>query len=145
MEHDPDRSPLCPSARPDMEGSVVFGVVGGTSDEPRVGYLTEPQATSLALLRLAETVKPTEVYRIAARCARTVCHDGAECGLARQIVDLVPPVTRGLPPCRIRPRCQRWRQEGRSACARCPPGRHRDHRPSQALRRAAAPGGAGRT
>jgi hypothetical protein len=141
MEHDPDRSPLCPSARPDMEGSVVFGVVGGTSDEPpdrTAGY--EP-----ALLRLAETVKPTEVYRIAARCARTVCHDGAECGLARQIVDLVPPVTRGLPPCRIRPRCQRWRQEGRSACARCPPGRHRDHRPSQALRRAAAPGGAGRT
>jgi hypothetical protein len=86
-----------------MEGSVVLGVVGGTSDEPRVGYLTEPQATSLALLRLAETVKPTEVFRIAARCARTVCHDGAECGLARQIVDLVPPVTRGLPPCRIRP------------------------------------------
>ena len=46
MEHDPDRSPLCPSAQPEMEGSVVLGVVGGTSDEPRVGYLTEPQETS---------------------------------------------------------------------------------------------------
>ena len=44
MEHDPDRSPLCPSAQPAMEGSVVFGVVGGTSDEPRVAYLTDPQA-----------------------------------------------------------------------------------------------------
>ena len=60
MEHDPDRSPLCPSAQPAMEGSVVFGVVGGTSDEPRVGYLTEPQETGPAVLRLAETVKPTE-------------------------------------------------------------------------------------
>jgi hypothetical protein len=122
MEHDPDRPPLCPSAQPEMEGSVVFGVVGGTADEPRVGYLTKLQATSPELLRLAEPVKPTEVFRFAARCAGTACQhfDGAECGLARQIVDLVPPVTQGLPPCRIRPRCQWWRQEG-AAPARAAP------------------------
>ena len=34
--------PFCPSAQPSMEGAVVFGVVGGTASEPRVGYLTQP-------------------------------------------------------------------------------------------------------
>jgi hypothetical protein len=35
-------SSLCPSAQGDWEDSVVFGVVGGTADDPRVAHLDAP-------------------------------------------------------------------------------------------------------
>jgi len=31
--------PLCPSAQPQMEGSTIIGVVGGTPEQPRLAYL----------------------------------------------------------------------------------------------------------
>src|SRR4051794_35165032 len=115
----PPRSPpLCPSAQPEMEGSVVFGVADG----PRVSYLAAPIATSVEVLALAGPVPPTEVFRFAAPCAPGGCRhfDGAACRLAERIVQLLPPAVAGVPPCPIRPDCRWWQQEGKAACLRCP-------------------------
>src|SRR5689334_14363132 len=100
------KSPLqCPSARPEMADSVIFGVVGGTSDEPRVGYLAQQQRADRELLALAAPLKPTEVFRTAAPCAERGCKhfDGANCRLAERIVQMLPAVVAGLPSCRLRP------------------------------------------
>lgn len=113
---------LCPSAQPRMAESVVFGVVTGTAQKRRIGYLTEPQPASDEVLALAGPVKPTEVFRIAAPCAESACahFDGANCRLAQRIVQNLPVASAGLPPCKIRARCRWWQQEGKAACLRCP-------------------------
>jgi hypothetical protein len=105
-----------------MEGSVVFGVIGGTADEPRVAYLDKPQPVSDELLALAEPVLPTEVFRFAAPCAGSGCQhfDGAKCRLAARTVQILPEAVDILPPCSIRPKCRWWQQEGKAACLRCP-------------------------
>jgi hypothetical protein len=113
---------LCPSAQPEVPGSVIFGVVQGTPKEPRLVQLTEPQPTTPEILDLAAPVKPTEVFRFAAPCAEFACRhfDGNKCQLAGRIVRLLPPVEESLPRCHIRPSCRWWHQEGRAACMRCP-------------------------
>ena len=133
--------PFCPSAQPEMAGSVVFGVIGGTVEEPRVGYLAEPQPVTEELLKLSAPVKPTEVFRIAAPCAGSACQhfDGTNCRLARRIIRLVPAVVELLPPCRLRPQCRWWQQEGKAACMRCPQIVTEDYRPTEQLRQAADP------
>jgi hypothetical protein len=114
--------PLCPSAQPEMAGSVVFGVNEGTVEDPRIAYLAAPQPVTDEILALTSPVKPTNVLRFAAPCAGNGCQhfDGADCRLVQRTVRLLPPVVRALPPCRIRPNCRWWRQEGRAACLRCP-------------------------
>jgi hypothetical protein len=116
------RMPLCPSAQPDMAGAVVFGVARGTVETPRIAYLTESLPITPALLALADPVAPTEIFRFAAPCAGRSCRhfDGASCGLVTKLVQLVPPVVEGVPPCTLRPSCRWWQQEGKSACLRCP-------------------------
>jgi hypothetical protein len=118
----PHNDILCPSARPEMAGAVLHGIVGGTVAAPRIGYLVEPQPVTDALLALANPVSPTEVFRFAAPCAGAACvhFDGASCRLATRVVELLPSVVDSLPPCRIRPQCRWWQQEGRAACLRCP-------------------------
>ena len=113
---------LCPSAQPEMAGSVVFGVVGGTADEPRSIPLSQPQPVTPELLALSGPVKPTEVFRFAAPCAGHACKhfDGSLCRLAGRIVEKLAPVVASLPFCRLRPHCRWWLQEGRAACMRCP-------------------------
>lgn len=113
---------LCPSAQPEMAGGVVFGVVGGTVEAPRVGYLEKPVPVTEEVLRSSGQVKPTEVFRLAARCAGHSCQhfDGVNCGLATRVVKLFGEVVTDLPPCTIRPNCRWWRQEGKAACLRCP-------------------------
>jgi len=114
--------PLCPSAQPEMEGSVIFGVVGGSVEQPRVGYLTEPRPFAEEPLARSLPVHPTEVFRLAAPCAGSACRhfDGTNCQLATRTVQLLPIVTIGLPACVIRATCRWWLQEGREACKRCP-------------------------
>lgn len=113
----------CPSARAEMDQAVIFGVVGGTASAPSVSYLDSLLAATPDLLALAEPVHPTEVFRIGAPCARKGCqhYDGARCALIQRIVDEIPPgVAPVPPPCRLRPRCRWWHEEGIEACIRCP-------------------------
>ena len=101
---------------------MAFGVIGGTSSEPRVAWIEKPVPVSDELLALTGPVEPTEVFRIAAPCQESKCchFDGKDCRLATKLVQLLPAVTESLPPCRIRPDCRWFTQEGRAACMRCP-------------------------
>jgi hypothetical protein len=133
--------PLCPSAQPEMEGAVVFGVVGGTADEPWVRYLTERLPATPEVLALTGTAAPAEVYRFGAPCAGGGCRhfDGASCRLATKLVQLTPVASTALPACALRPDCRWWRQEGKAACMRCPVVVTVNYDPSDELRRAADP------
>ncbi|HVR95519.1 MAG TPA: nitrogen fixation protein [Thermoanaerobaculia bacterium] len=112
----------CPSARPEMPGSVAFGVVLGSVEQPRVAFLDQPVPVTEELLALAQPVSPTEVFRFAAPCAGKACQhfDGASCRLATRIVQHLPEEQAPLPECTIRPSCRWWLQEGEDACRRCP-------------------------
>jgi hypothetical protein len=115
-------TPLCPSARPEMAGAVIFGVVGGTAQEPRMAHLVQPLPVTEELLALAGPASPLAVFRTAAPCAQSACVHFAQnrCRLASRIVDELPEAVDGLPACRIRPHCRWWQQEGKAACLRCP-------------------------
>jgi len=133
--------PLCPSARPEMERSVVFGVVGGTAERPRLAYLDEPVPVTEEVLALAGPAGPTRILRIGAPCAGHGCRhfDGADCRLVTRVVELLPPVVDGLPACRLRPECRWWQQEGKAACLRCPQVVTDLSHPSELVRRVADP------
>jgi hypothetical protein len=111
----------CPSAQPSDDG-VVIGVVTGTADKRRIGYLTEPQPVTDEILALAAPAAPAQVFRMASPCMGDGCKhfSGGDCNLVKRIVASFDPVVSGLPPCRIRPTCRWFRQEGRDACVRCP-------------------------
>jgi hypothetical protein len=112
----------CPSSQPTEPDAVVFGVVTGSVDAPLIGYLTEVQPVTQALLDMAKPARPGQVFRTAAHCAGHGCKhfDGADCRLAKRIVAFLDPVVSGLPACQIRPSCLWFRQEGKAACLRCP-------------------------
>ena len=133
--------PLCPSAQPEMENSVIFGVVGGTAQEPRVTHLVEPRPVSAELLAFSEPVKPTEVFRFAAPCAGKGCQhfDGTNCQLASRVIQLLPSVVERLPVCSLRPNCRWWQQEGKAACLRCPQIVTEYYHASETLQQAADP------
>lgn len=111
----------CPSAQPSAEG-VVIGVVTGTTEERRIGYLNEPQPVTDAILAMAAPAEPAQVFRMAAPCMGEGCKHfaGGDCNLVKRIVASLEPVVSSLPPCHIRPTCRWFRQEGRVACVRCP-------------------------
>jgi hypothetical protein len=141
----PSRGPsgalLCPSAQPEMADSVIFAVIGGTVSEPWASYLEQPIVMSDDVARLVEPLHPTEAFRFAAPCAQSGCQHFTEgaCSLAARTVEQVAPATATLPPCRIRPRCRWYREQGRAACHRCPLVVTTDYAPSDARRRAAKP------
>ena len=85
--------PLCPSAHPQMEGSRVFGVMGGTATSPLLLYLDKPTPATREILDLAGPVKPTEVFRLAAPCVESQCchFDGRDCRLVTRIVAFCRP------------------------------------------------------
>jgi hypothetical protein len=114
--------PLCPSARPGMEGSVLFGVACERGQETLIGYLAHPLPVTEEILNLAGPVAPTEIFRFAATCAGRGCQhfDGSDCRLVKRVVHLLPPAVGRLPPCPIRAHCRWWLQEGKDACLRCP-------------------------
>jgi hypothetical protein len=124
-----------------MTGSVVFGVIGGTPGEPRVSWIEKPVPVTEDLLALTGSVPPTQVLRVAAPCQESSCchFDGADCRLATKLVQLMPAVTQSLPPCRIRPDCRWFIQEGRAACAVCPQIVTYSVNPSEELTIAATP------
>jgi len=137
---DGEDNPLCPSAQPSSEGSVLLGVVLGTAAEPELKYLNKAVAVTDELLALSDPVAPTEIYRFAAPCSERGCahFDGAACGLVNKIIAAIPPLEQ-LQPCPIRPRCRWWLQRGKDACLRCPGVVTEDFRASAQLRNAADP------
>lgn len=118
----PEPEVRCPSAQPGMTELRVLGVVTATPDGPRVAYLREDVIASDEVLALAEPVQPTEVFRLSGSCAGGTCAHFRDqrCRLAERVVSLLSPVASALPPCRIRPSCRWYVQEGRAACVRCP-------------------------
>lgn len=136
-----NRKILCPSAQPEMTGSVAFGVVGGTAAEPRVSWIEKPVPVTEEILALTGEVPPTQVLRIAAPCQENACchFDGTDCRLATKLVQLMPAVTQSLPPCQIRKDCRWYAQEGRAACAVCPQIVTYSVNPSEELATAATP------
>jgi hypothetical protein len=132
---------FCPSAQPDMPDGVVFGIVRGTANEPRVTYLADPLPVTAEVLALAEPVHPTEVFRIGARCARHGCqhYDGERCRLVQQLVEQIPPAASQPPACRLRPRCRWWLEQGTSACLRCPVIVTEQPNPTEVMAAAAKP------
>jgi hypothetical protein len=132
---------LCPSARPELTDSTVFGVVTGTVEEPRVTYFDQRQPVTDELMALSGSVIPTEVFRIAAPCAGNDCQhfDGRDCRLATRIVQQMSAVVQELPPCPIRRDCRWWQQEGKAACMRCPQVVTDNYKPSEQIRQVAMP------
>jgi hypothetical protein len=132
---------LCPSAQPDWNGAVAIGVVSGTVEAPRVASLEKPLPISAALLRLAEPVQPTEVFRFAAPCVNEACrhHRQGACHLASKVVMMLASVVDHLPPCAARGRCRWFQQEGGEACRRCPQVVTDNVYPSAEMRAAADP------
>jgi hypothetical protein len=112
----------CPSARPEMEGAHLLGMVEGSAERPRLAYLRRPEPVREELLALAGGDSPTRRFRFAAPCAGDACQhfDGSSCRLAARIVERLPEAVAALPVCALRPACRWWRQEGEAACRRCP-------------------------
>ena len=133
----------CPSAQPGMPGSMVFGVVGGTAEAPRVAWLERPVPVTEELLALAGPVPPAQVMRFAAPCQeKACCHfDGTNCQLATRLVQVLPAVDDSLRACRIRPTCRWFVQEGKAACYRCPQIVTYSLNPTEQLSLAATPDG----
>ena len=105
-----------------MPGSVAFGIVAGTADQPRIAWIERPIPVTKDLLALTGPLPPTQIFRIAAACQeKACCHfDGSDCRLATRLVQLTPAVVDSLPACLIRADCRWFLQEGRAACMRCP-------------------------
>jgi hypothetical protein len=131
-----NRNTLCPSARPELADSVVFGVVGGTATKPHVTYLKQTLTITEELIAKASPVTPAEIFRTAASCAESGCQhfNGKDCRLAMRIVEKLPVVMEELPPCSIRRDCRWWQQEGKAACMRCPQIVTDNYAPSEDLR-----------
>ena len=100
----------------------MIGVVGGSVSEPRVGYLERALPVVQELLDMTAPAAPTEVFRLAAPCARGRCQHfrDTRCHLVEKVVAFLPPVAHDLPPCTIRPMCRWFAQEQAAACFRCP-------------------------
>jgi hypothetical protein len=132
---------LCPSAPPDWQGAVAIGIVGGTAEAPRMTSLATPLPVTETLLKLAEPVEPTEVFRFAAPCAQDGCrhYRHGACQLAAKVVTMLAPATDPLPYCTIRASCRWFQQEGREACRRCPQVVTDNVYPTVAMHKAADP------
>ena len=115
-------SKLCPSAQPGMDNCRVLGVVQQEGPTPMLAYLNQHVPATPEVLAMAAPLKPTAVFRLAATCAEHKCphFDGTDCRLATRVVQRMPVVVEGLPPCLIRKECRWYSQEGGAACKRCP-------------------------
>ena len=113
---------LCPSVQPRGKNSVIFGVVGGTDEAPRVEYLKQLVCVTDDSPELRALVEPTEIFRFAATCSANACQhfDGSFCRLVSKTVIFLAEVVQELPRCQIRSNCRWWQQEGKAACRRCP-------------------------
>ncbi|PYS23610.1 MAG: nitrogen fixation protein [Acidobacteria bacterium] len=132
---------MCPSAQPEMDDSVVLGVLQDTPEGRRLAWIEQPQPVTPQLLSLTRDVDARTVFRFAARCEEKKCvhFDGKDCQLATRIVQILPRAVEVLPPCSIRPECRWYQQEGKAACYRCPEVITHLENPSAQMLEAATP------
>ncbi|MCW2308943.1 hypothetical protein [Rhodobium gokarnense] len=112
----------CPSTQPDVSGARVLGIVEEQDGSPHLTYLAGHRPVDEAVLKLAEPMRPTEVFRFAGTCMSSQCRhfDGADCQLASRIASRLTEVVSSLPACTIRKTCRWHAQEGPDVCLRCP-------------------------
>lgn len=124
-----------------MKGAAVFAIIQGTAAEPRAAYLDRVVPLTAEIAAQAGPVNPAEIFRMSAPCAaHGCCHFGeGRCSLAGRLVQLAPAVVDAAPPCRLRPDCMWWLQEGVEACLRCPQVVTHRYGASAELMEAAAP------
>jgi hypothetical protein len=132
---------MCPSAQPEMDDSLVLGVLEETPSGQRLAWLEEPQPVTQQLLSMTGEVDPRNIFRFAARCEEKKCvhFDGKNCRLATRIVQILPRAVEALPACSIRAECRWYQQEGKSACFRCPQVITHLENPSAQMLQAATP------
>lgn len=122
---------ICPSGCPEdptLYEKAIFGIVGGTPEQPTVNYLPEPVpfTTEQAEGWLADSpIAPDEIFRAAGRCKGAICRQWDEnrerCTLVDRWLTALEPVTDELPRCALRAAgCRAWQQNGPEACRRCP-------------------------
>jgi hypothetical protein len=113
---------LCPSSTGTLEDTVLIGVVTEHADGPRVVPTDQAMPVTPDILKMAEPVNPSEVFRFASPCQGCKCphFKNEACQLAVRSVDLLEAVVDKLPACSIRPHCRWFRQEGAAICKRCP-------------------------
>src|ERR1700686_4957584 len=117
----PDRL-SCPSAEPNQNASAVIGVVGAKDGSAQVSLLPQPVPLDSVAHLIPDTIRVTEVLRLAGPCAEQRCSHFSDqrCTLASRVVARLPEVIDRLSPCGLRPSCRWWHQEGPAACHRCP-------------------------
>jgi len=105
-----------------MDDAEVLGVIREVGGVEVVQHVATRIPVTPEILALSAPVSPAEVFRFAAPCAGNACShfDGANCRLAAKIAQAVIETVPSMPPCRIRPTCRWFQQEGRPACLRCP-------------------------
>jgi len=113
---------LCPSAPGSLDDSVLIGVVTSHPDGARVVPTEGAFPVTPDILKLAEPVSPSEVFRFASACRGAKCmhFENNACQLAVRSVKRLEPVVEELPKCPIRSLCRWFRQEGPAMCKRCP-------------------------
>jgi hypothetical protein len=117
---DPEREPLCPSARCE-DGAILLGIV---AEDGRVAYITpELRIDADFVARASQGRTPERRFRFAQPCATHGCGHwtGQRCGLVETLVESRPDERPdGLPHCAIRRDCRWFAQQGRDACGVCP-------------------------
>ena len=132
---------LCPSASPDIDGAVIFGVVSHVGGRPRVEWLEEETPVTPDILALTGDTPPTQVLRIAAKCQESLCthFEDSECQLVGRLVTALGRIAEERFPCAIRGDCRWFWQESYHACERCSQIATHDASPDTRLREAALP------
>lgn len=114
---------LCPSAQPQLRGSVVFANVEHKSPGQSVSFLRSsfPISDGTMFALTGGMLRANEVFRFAAPCEQAGCTNwsGAHCRVAERLVQIMPVSSINLPACAIRPDCRWFAQEGSAACMRC--------------------------
>lgn len=117
-----NRDYSCPSAPASDPNNKVFGVVLGTPEERRVGYLAKgvdlPDREALN----KSGVDLRDAFRFTGKCINSGCAQfkNGGCRLGKDVAKMLEPVVDTAPACTIRSTCRWFAENGVEACLRCP-------------------------